>query len=123
MRIHHKQHRPRLPLAHRGRRPRFFPAPGTDELVSMVLELTSELWVLKKRLYTLEQVADQEGGSLPDRIEGYRMSPDEAAELDQRQQELIRTVLRSLETDPAERRRVQQEMAALGLAEGTAQPA
>ena len=123
MRIHHTRSRPRLPLAHRGRRPRFFPAPGTDELVSMVLELTSELWVLKKRLHTLEQVADRKGGSLAERIEAYEPSADEAAELDRRQQELIRTVLRSLETDPAERRRVQQEMVALGVAEGTAQPA
>ena len=49
--------KPRIPLSHRGKRPRFFDASGTDELMSMVLELTAELWVVKKRLYLLERVA------------------------------------------------------------------
>ena len=46
----------RIPMRHRGKRPRFFEAKGMDELMSMVLEVTTEVWVLKKRLYLLERV-------------------------------------------------------------------
>lgn len=107
-------HKPRIPLSHRGKRPRFFEASGTDELMSMVLELTAELWVIKKRLYLLERVAGQAGVSLTAGIEAYVPDADEAADLDQRRQQLIATVLRSLEADPADRGKVRQEMEALG---------
>lgn len=117
MRLKHTPRTPRLPLGHRGKRPRFFAASGTDELMSMVLELTAELWVIKKRLYLLERVAGQAGVPLTPQIEGYELSPDEVAELDERRQLLIATVLRSLETEPAERRRIREEMAALGAAD------
>lgn len=104
----------RIPLSHRGKRPRFFTASGTDELMSMVLELTAELWVIKKRLYLLERVAGQAGVPLTPQIEGYDLSADEVAELDQRRRLLIATVLRSLESDQTDRGQVRQEMEALG---------
>lgn len=106
--------KPRIPLKHRGKRPRFFNASGTDELMSMVLELTAELWVIKKRLYLLERVAGQAGVPLTPQIEGYALSPDEVTELDQRRRLLIATVLRSLESDQTDRGQVRQEMEALG---------
>jgi hypothetical protein len=114
MRVQHTPHKPRIPLGHRGKRPRFFPTSGTDELMSMVLELTAELWVIKKRLYLLERVAGQAGVPLTPQIEGYELSADEVTELDQRRRELISTVLRSLDTDQSERRRVRDEMAEMG---------
>jgi siroheme synthase len=104
----------RIPLSHRGKRPRFFDAAGTDELLSMVLELTAEVWVVKKRLYLLERVADQAGVPLTPRIEGYELDEQEVAELAALRQQLIATVLRSLEGDPAERGRVRREMEELG---------
>lgn len=114
MRVQHDPRKPRIPRSHRGKRPRFFAASGTDELMSMVLELTAELWVIKKRLYLLERVAGQAGVPLTPQIEGYDLSPDEVTELDQRRRELIATVLRSLEGDQTERKNVRQEMEALG---------
>ena len=36
-----------IPMQHRGKRPRFFAAEGMDEMMSMVLELTSEVWAFK----------------------------------------------------------------------------
>ncbi len=117
MRLQHTPRRPRVPLAHRGKRPRFFAGSGTDELMSMVLELTAELWVIRKRLYLLERVAGQAGVPLTPGIEGYELSPDEVAELDQRRQQLIAAVLRSLETDSTERRHIRDEMAQIGTAD------
>ncbi|MBL8199692.1 MAG: hypothetical protein JNK40_01860 [Chromatiales bacterium] len=116
--------KPRIPLNHRGRRPRFFSAGGTDELMSMVLELTAELWVVKKRLYLLERVAGQSGVPLTPQIEAYELDPAEVAELDERRSLLISTVLRSLEADPVERGKMREEMESIGspvaTAEGTA---
>lgn len=105
---------PRIPLAHRGKRPRFFETSGTDELMSMVLELTAELWVIKKRLYLLERVAGQAGVPLTPQIEGYELSADEVTELDQRRRLLIATVLRTLESEQTDRSRMHEEMEALG---------
>ena len=67
----------RIPKQHRGKRPRFFQAHGMDEMMSMVLELTAELWVIKKRLYLLERVAGQAGVPLTPEIEGYNLSETE----------------------------------------------
>ena len=106
--------KPRIPLSHRGKRPRFFDASGTDELMSMVLELTAELWVVKKRLYLLERVAGQAGVPLTPEIEAYELNPLEVAELDERRRLLIATVLRSLEVDQAGRSQVRDEMEATG---------
>jgi hypothetical protein len=106
--------KPRIPLSHRGKRPRFFDASGTDELMSMVLELTAELWVVKKRLYLLERVAGQAGVPLTPEIEAYELNLEEVAELDERRRLLIATVLRSLEVDQAGRSQVREEMEATG---------
>jgi hypothetical protein len=106
--------KPRIPMSHRGKRPRFFSASGTDELMSMVLELTAELWVVKKRLYLLERVAGQAGVPLTPQIEGYELNEEEVAELDERRRLLISTVLRSLEVDPVERGKMREEMETMG---------
>lgn len=105
---------PRIPMNHRGKRPRFFSSSGTDELMSMVLELTAELWVVKKRLYLLERVAGQAGVPLTPQIEAYELDEGEVAELDARRSLLISTVLRSLEVDPVERGRMREEMQTMG---------
>lgn len=109
-----KPRQSRIPLNHRGKRPRFFEASGTDELMSMVLELTAELWVVKKRLYLLERVAGEAGLPLTPGIESFEPDEAEMAELDDRRRQLIATVLRSLETDQAGRRQVRDEMASIG---------
>lgn len=113
----------RIPLGHRGKRPRFFDATGGDELMSMVLELTAELWVLRKRMYLLERVAGQAGLPLTEGIEDYELSGDEVVELDRRRRELLATVLRSLEGDQVERRKVRQDMEALGTGVAAAERA
>ncbi len=106
--------KPRIPLNHRGKRPRFFEASGTDELMSMVLELTAELWVVKKRLYLLERVAGQAGVPLTPEIEAYDLNQEEVTELDGRRRLLIATVLRSLEVDHTGRSKMREEMEIMG---------
>ena len=89
----------RIPMRHRGKRPRFFEAEGIDELMSMVLEVTTEVWVLKKRLYLLERVANNSGISLTPEIENDELSDAEIIELDGLRAKLIATVLHSTDSD------------------------
>jgi hypothetical protein len=89
----------RVPMSHRGKRPRFFPSTGMDEMVSMMIELTAEVWVLKKRLYLLERVAGDKGLDLTSGIEGYALSPGEVDELAAERKKMIANVLRALEAE------------------------
>lgn len=93
----------------RGKRPAFFEDASVDRVVSMLLELMSEVWVLKERLHVLEKVADDEGLQLSEKIEAYRSSEGEEAELSKARQEFIQTILRAL-SDNFENRAVFQQM-------------
>jgi hypothetical protein len=96
----------RIPKQHRGKRPRFFQTHGMDEMMSMVLELTSELWIIKKRLYLLEKVAGKAGVALTPGIEHYELNEAEIIELDAMRSDIIATVLRATESDFSETRKV-----------------
>ena len=87
----------RIPMQHRGKRPRFFASEGMDELVSMMLELTSEVWVIKKRMYLMERVAEEQGMSILEGIENYELSEEEARDLDELRSNMITNVLRATE--------------------------
>ena len=87
----------RIPMQHRGKRPRFFASEGMDEMVSMMLELTAEVWVVKKRMYLLERAAEEQNVSLSEGIENYELSEKEIAELDTLRSRMIANVLRSTE--------------------------
>jgi hypothetical protein len=104
----------RIPMQHRGKRPRFFPVNGMDELMSMVLELTAELWIIKKRLYLLERVAANKGLALTTGIENYDLSEQEVEELDSVRRQMIATVLRSLENEFSDLADVRSETLATG---------
>lgn len=104
----------RIPMQHRGKRPRFFAAEGMDELVSMVLELTAEVWVVKKRLYLLERVAGDQGVELTPGIEGYELSDTEIRELDELRSRLISTVLRSTEGQYSPTQRIKEGSGSAG---------
>jgi len=88
-----------IPMEGSGKRARFFPASGADESVSMMLELMSEVWVMRERIYALEQVAAESGLQLTEGIEAWRPSADQAEYLDQQRKNFIGTVLRSLEAN------------------------
>ena len=86
-----------IPMQARGKRPRFFPEPGTDETVSMLLELASELWVVKERLFALERAAADAGVELTDRIESWEPSEQDSLTLDEERHRMIASILRTVE--------------------------
>lgn len=110
----------RIPMQHRGKRPRMFAAPGMDEMVSISLELMAELWVLKKRLYLLERTATNAGLELSAGIEHYNLSDAEVAELDAIRHRMIANVLRSLEANNVAHTQVRTEAREIGARDAAA---
>jgi hypothetical protein len=100
----------RIPMHVRGSKPRFFPAEGADELVSMVLEMATELWAVKERMYALERVVSGAGLDVPRAIEAWQPGEAERTELDTERARMVQTILRSLEARYVDRSRVQEQI-------------
>ncbi len=67
-----------LPRQTKGKRPHFFEDPSIDQMMTFLLELTTEVGVLRERLDTVERLLDSEGSVTRAAIEAYQ--PDAAAE-------------------------------------------
>lgn len=93
------------PLARdaRGRRASFFSQDGVDQLVTMVLELATEIWVLRERLFTLEAVAGKAGLGLTEGIESFSATPSQAAQLERMRAAMLDQLFRTLQAEPAAR--------------------
>lgn len=78
------------------KRQAFFESDAVDQLVSMVLELASEQWVMRERLYVLERAADRLGLKLREAVEAYRFDESERAELAQMRKTMIENLMRTV---------------------------
>jgi hypothetical protein len=90
---------PSLPLDSQGRRPAFFTGDGVDQLVTMVLELATELWVLRERVFVIEAVAGQHGVPLKAEVETYVLSEAERATLEAMRGKMMNQLFRTLNRD------------------------
>ena len=84
------------PLDAGTRRQSFFEADSVDRLVSMVLELATQLWILRERVYVLEAEAGRLGMPLRAGIEAHRLTPEEQSELDGMRAEMLRELMRTI---------------------------
>lgn len=89
----------KLPRMARGRRNRFFEAEGVDDLISMVLELTAEVSVLRERQYALEKVLEAHNLPVQDAVANWAPDETDDAILVADRQRLIATVLRTLDVE------------------------
>jgi hypothetical protein len=86
-----------LPRRSKGKRPTFFKDPSVDHLMTMVLELSTELSVVYSRVDTLERVLEEAKLLDRSRLEAYQ--PDEKAEAERAEwrtlflDRLFRTIL------------------------------
>ncbi len=63
----------RFPAKARGARPVFFDDDGaTDAVVAIVTALAGEVWALRERLASLEEVLEARGGLSPAEVENHR---------------------------------------------------
>jgi len=104
----------RIPMQARGKRPHFFPDSSADETVTMILELMSEVWALRERMYALERVAEDSGLELTSKIEEWRPDEQQAAALDEQRMLMIRSVLRSIEAKHVPGQHLRRALDAVG---------
>ena len=107
----------RINMDSRGRRPRFFPAAGADEMMSMMLELAAEVWTVKERLYTVEKAAAEAGLDLSERIEAWRPNEEQAAELETQRKQMLDSLFRSMEARYVTGAHLREEMDAAAAEE------
>lgn len=69
--------RPLNPI--KGRNPHFFDDPNTDRLLTMVMELASEMSVMRDRLDTHERLAARKGVYSEQDIEDFEPTDEEAS--------------------------------------------
>jgi hypothetical protein len=90
---------PPLPVDAAGRRPAFFAQDGVDQILTMVLELATELWVLRERVFVIEAVAAEHGLPLKATVEGYALTEAQRAELAGMRAEMMNQLFRTLNQD------------------------
>ncbi len=83
------------------RRQTFFEEPGVDQLVSIMLELATELWSVRQRLYIVERVTEGQSRPLNELVEGYRPTAAEQSELETMRGRMVREMFRVLEQPKA----------------------
>jgi hypothetical protein len=69
-----------LPRDTKGKRPRFFDDPAIDQMMTFLLELTTEMAVMRERLDTVERLMDEHGSVTRAAIEADQPSPAVEAE-------------------------------------------
>ena len=78
----------------KGKRPQFFDSPETDQMMTFIIELTTEVSVLSERLNTIERLLDARGTINRQDIEDYIPDADMEAERMRARQALIERVFR-----------------------------
>ncbi len=84
----------KLPRLTKGKRPYFFEDKSVDQVMTFILELMTEVMVLRDRQDTLERMLDQKGTVSRKGLRSYIPDGDVEAERNAERQALINRVLR-----------------------------
>ena len=76
----------------KAKRPQFFDEDGVDDVLSALTNMLAEHWVLRERLYVVEQLAAERGLFSSKDIESYQLSEAQQAELATARQALLEDV-------------------------------
>lgn len=74
-----------------GKRPRFIEEGALDHMFAMMMELASQTWVLRERLYAHEALAGTASA-----VEGWQANEAQAAELAQMRADMMRDLFRTV---------------------------
>jgi hypothetical protein len=84
----------KLPRRAKGKRPQFFDDPAIDQMMTFLIELTTEVAVLRERQDTVERLLDQHGSVTRAAIEAYRAPPEVEAERTAAREAYLKRVFR-----------------------------
>jgi len=73
----------------RGYRPKIFKDPIDDHLLSMMLSLVNEVWVMRERLDTIEAIAGRKGLVLEEEIEPFEPDSERDEKREAMRQEFL----------------------------------
>ncbi|MBS0419635.1 MAG: hypothetical protein JSR66_18140 [Proteobacteria bacterium] len=79
-----------------GRREAFFETDAIDQLVTMMLEVATDHWVLRERVFVIEKAAEQLGIRLHDAVEAYQLTAADQQLLAAQRRTLIENIMRSV---------------------------
>ena len=99
-----------IPLTSKAKRPSFFGNSGVDPLVTMMLEMMTELWVVKERIYTLEKVINESGIDLTEGIEACQFSESDTEHLESTRRQYLESIMRSLSAEFVDRISIQNDI-------------
>ena len=85
-----------LPLDAAGHRPAFFAQEGIDQMLSMVLEIAAELWVVRERVFVVEAVLQNQGIAVSEMVEAFVPTADQQATLARMRADMTAQMFRSL---------------------------
>lgn len=88
-----------LPRHIRGKRPQFFEDPAVDHLLSMVLELSAELWVSRSRQEALESFLAQSGALDKSAFDAFELPEKDAESLQTWRNEFMQRLFRTVEAE------------------------
>ncbi|NKB43230.1 MAG: hypothetical protein GKS03_03020 [Alphaproteobacteria bacterium] len=83
----------------KGRNPHFFNDPNIDRLLTMVMELASEVSVMRDRLDTHERLAAKNGVYTEDDVENFSPSDEEASAREEWRGKFLDRILNALYTE------------------------
>jgi len=78
------------------KRQAFFESDAVDQLMSMVLELAADHWVLRERVFAIERAAEMLGLDLGAAVERYQFSEAEKATLGAMRKTMIDNLMRTV---------------------------
>ena len=79
----------------KGKRPVFFENAEVDQLMTFIMELSTEVSVLYDRLDLIERVMDEKGSVSRDDIETYSLSPEAEDERTAAREAFVKRVFRT----------------------------
>ena len=91
-----------LPRTPKGKRPAFFEDPSVDQLMTFVLELTTEVGVMPERLDTVEHLLERDGKVTRASIEAFQPSTEMESERNAWRDAYLKRVFRLHSTDSSE---------------------
>jgi hypothetical protein len=78
------------------RREAFFETEAIDQLVTMILEVATDHWVLRERVFVIEKAAEQLGIRLSEAVESYQLTAADQQLLAAQRKALIENIMRSV---------------------------
>jgi Flp pilus assembly CpaF family ATPase len=91
-----------LPRKAKGQRPSYFSDPAVDKLLSMTMALAGEVSVLRDRMDTIEHLLERGEKVSREAIDGFIPDADLRARRDERRDQFIGIILKSLHEEVEE---------------------